>query len=165
MRVTIAVATILAVFSTTAWADEVDPKSRALVDEVLEVTGALDIGEQMSSMIVTQMVQAMKATNNTLPERAFDVMAEEVNATISEEIASGSFQELMYPIYLKYLTVEELEAMVAFYRSPEGQRIAEVLPAMSQEGMIAGQQWGAALGPEIARRVRQRLDDEGFSLE
>ena len=144
-----------------------DPQERyeRLVDEVLEVTGALEIGEQMSAAVVGEMVSALKSSGSDLPDRAYDVLEEEVRATINEEIASGSFNELMYPIYAKYLDENDLKAALHFYSTKEGRKIAESMPLMAAEGIAAGQQWGTVLGPKVAQRVLQRLADEGFELQ
>lgn len=135
-----------------------------LVDEILEVTGALKVGEQLGAVVIEQMFGALKASNSNVSDEIYEIIQEEVNAVLSESMASRSFQELMYPVYAKHLTKSDLEAMMAFYRTPEGQRIAAALPLMAQEGMLAGQAWGASLGPQIGRRVVQRLSDEGFEL-
>ncbi len=136
----------------------------ALVDEILEVTGALEIGAQMSQFVVAQMTQALKTGGADLPDEAYVALEDEVNKTIDRAIASGSFGELMYPIYRKHLGESDLKAMIDFYRTPSGKKIAAAIPLMAQEGMMAGQIWGQSLGPSIAERVEQRLKDEGFEL-
>lgn len=165
MKLFATTASLLLAIPVACWSQETENEFNVLVDEVLELTGALSIGEQMANLIVAQMVDALRATQTTLPDRALALIEEEVNAVLSESMESGEFQDLMYPIYARYLTKADLEAMVAFYRTPEGQRIVEVLPVMSQEGMVAGQKWGESLGPEIGRRVLDRLSEEGIELE
>ena len=136
-----------------------------LVDEVLEVTGALKIGEQMSSAVVAQLVQALKSSGSTLPDRAYDILEDEVQSTIREEMESGSFHEMMYPIYARHLNESDLEAALAFFETTEGRKYVQAMPAMAAEGMQVGQAWGASLGPKIAERVQQRLTAEGFDLQ
>ena len=144
--------------------EETDEHYRQLVDELLEVTGALKIGEQMSAFMVSEMIRALKEADEDLPDRAYEVIESEINLLVREEIESGSFNELMYPIYRKYLDGSDLEAMIKFYGSKEGMKIVSVLPQLTQEGMIAGQSWGASLGPKIVERVRKKLSEEGIEI-
>ena len=47
----------LLTFSITTLGDDSEQRYEQLVDELLQVTGALKIGEQMSAMIVSHMTQ------------------------------------------------------------------------------------------------------------
>ncbi len=147
------VVVFLLVIPLTCLGDEPDPSYKQLVDEVLELTGALKIGEQMSGFVVGEIVKALQSADSDFPARGYELLESEVNLTIKEAMESGSLNELMYPIYAKYLDASDLEAMIRFYSTKEGRKIANILPQMTQEGMIAGQRWGAALGPQIAQRV------------
>ena len=165
MRIRIAVVHVfLVLFPAGALAQETDEEYGKLVDEILEVTGALKIGDQLGGLIIEQMFEVLRASDPNLPDKVYELIQEEVKTILSESLASGSLQELMYPIYAKHLTKSDLEAMVAFYRTPEGKRIASATPLMAQEGMLAGQAWGESLGPQIGTRVIQRLSEEGIEL-
>lgn len=157
-------AVCLLAFPFTSAADEPTDTYKALVDEILDVTGALKIGEQMADIIIQQMTMAMKAGGTEIPDRALEVIQEEVVATITGEMESGSFNELMYPIYAKYLDENDLKAAIAFYATKEGRKFAEAAPLMAVEGMTVGQNWGAMIGPRIARNVERRLREEGIEL-
>ena len=164
MQIRVLTIMVLLLAPMLCFGNETDEEYERLVDEILETTGALEIGVQMSDLIVAQMFEALKAADKEVPDRAYDALEDEVISTINDAIASGSFSELMYPIYRKYLSRTDLEAMVRFYRTEEGKRIAEAIPVMAQEAMQAGQVWGTNLSPEIARRVRERLASEGIEL-
>ena len=144
--------------------DETDEQYRQLVDETFEVTGAWKIGEQMSIFMVAEMTRALKEIDEEVPDRVYELIASEVNLVIREEIGSGSLNELMYPIYRKYLDASDLEALIKFYTSKKGKKIASLLPQLTQELMIAGQSWGASLGPKVGERVGMRLSEEGIEI-
>ena len=65
--------------------------------------------------------------------------------------------ELYAPIYQKYLTLDDLKKIVAFYESPVGKKLGTSTPAMMTEGMQIGQQ----LGMEIATELQQELQAQG----
>ncbi len=164
MKLRTLAAVCLLAFPVTSFADEPSETYKALVDEILEVTGALKIGEQMADLVIQQMTMAMKAGGTEIPDRALQFMREEAMATINQEMASGSFNEMMYPIYAKYLNENDLRAAIAFYSTKEGRKFAEAAPLMAMDGMTVGQKWGAMMGPRIARNVERRLREEGIEL-
>ena len=55
-------------------------------------------------------------------------------------------------------------SLLEFYRSDVGRRFTKVLPQMTQESMLAGQQWGIEIGTEAAERVEKRLAAEGIEI-
>lgn len=59
------------------------------------------------------------------------------------------------PIYVKNLTREEMAATIQFYRSPVGQSVIRKLPAILQESMAVGQQWGQQLGRDAMERLEK----------
>jgi hypothetical protein len=54
--------------------------------------------------------------------------------------------------------------MIRFYSTDLGKKTIRVMPALMQESMAAGQQWGQALGPQIEERVKARLKKEGVAI-
>jgi len=63
--------------------------------------------------------------------------------------------DAMVPIYQRHLSHEDIEAILAFYSSPVGQKLLREQPAMMQEGM--------KVGGEIGRRrletMMQQMDE------
>ena len=158
-------AILLLMVPVSAFSQEDDPQYNKLVDQVLALTGALEVGEQLSQLFVSQMTKSMSQADKQLPDEAYEIIAEEVNATISDSINSKDFHKLMYPIYAQNLSKSDLEAMVAFYQTPAGGRIAAAMPIMSQQGIQVGQVWGQSLGADIGQRVLGRLREKGYIPE
>lgn len=146
-------------------AQALGPEERAEVHELLELTHALDVGKMMGTFVVEQMSATLKSARPDLPPRAFDLIAEEVNATIAAELRSaGGFEDVIIALYRKHFTREEILAITAFYKTPVGKKLADKLPTLGQEGMEAGARWGERIGPKIGERVQGRLAREGFEL-
>ena|SRR5437763_1192069 len=131
-----------AVAQQTAPAEDAAAK-RQDIRKLLEVTGSAKLGQQ----VLAQMLGSFKSTNAKVPEEFWD--------QILKEFDSGSLIDLVVPIYEKHLTHEDIKGMLAFYESPLGRKLIEVTPAITQESMTAGQQWGL----EIAKRIQKRLED------
>ena len=72
---------------------------------------------------------------------------------------------MIVPIYAQFFTLEEIEEMLVFYRSPVGKKSVEVMPSLTQQSMQAGERWGMLVGPAIGTRITERLAAEGIELE
>jgi hypothetical protein len=64
--------------------------------------------------------------------------------------------DLLAPVYVKHLTIEDLNGLTDFYRTPLGQKIAKETPAILQESMEAGVVWGGKIGERLARKIEER---------
>ena len=110
----------------------------------MESTGAGEVGVQ----VINQMLPAMKQLVPNAPEEFWQDFMAEINA--------DEMIDLVIPIYQKYLTEEDIQAINAFYNTPEGKKLIRVQPLIIQESMQVGQQWGE----EIARKVIKRYEEE-----
>ncbi len=145
-----------------AAAEALTDGKRADIIKLLDTTGAMNMGKQMSEMVVGQMTEALKASRPDLPPELFDILREEVSATFEENIPM--FVELIVPIYHRHFTHEELKGLLSFYETDLGKKTIRVMPLLVQESMLIGQQWGQTIGPEIERRVIERFKAEGVDL-
>jgi len=62
------------------------------------------------------------------------------------------------PIYKKYLSLDDLRAITAFYTSPTGKKLVSVTPNILQESMEVGRVWGQQVG----RRIMEKLKAQGY---
>jgi hypothetical protein len=139
-----------------SYGDELNFEKKAAIKELLEVTGAMQMGEVFANAFSQQMTQVLKKSKP-------DINNEEVNALIHEElVVKESFYPYMYPVYHKYLTLDETRGLIRFYRTPLGKKAISVMPKMTQEGMNAGQAWGQSIAPKLQQRVSERFKREGI---
>lgn len=78
---------------------------------------------------------------------------------LKKEFDAASMDDLVertVPIYQKHLTLEDIQGVIAFYRTPVGQKYAEKTPLINQESMQIGQQWGMEIGKEFAKRMTEK---------
>jgi len=152
---------VLFIFTQCTYADEITIEKKLVIDEMLEITGALKVGEMIGTAIVSQMIAAMSQQQMDLDPKFIEIIQDEVGKVMHEEfIANGFVHEMSYTIYHKYFTLVELKEMVAFYKTPTGRKMALVLPQVAQEGLLAGQQHGQSLGPIIQQRLLARFEKE-----
>jgi len=147
-------------------ADEVPESSRALIKQLMEVSGSDQIGQIMSQYFVQTFAQAISASKPDTDPRVFKIMEEEVNALIKEEMEEKEvLVDLTAPIYIKYLTDEDLQVTLDFYATDTGKKFIEVMPLITQESMEAGNAWGQSLAPKIQARIQKRLKEEGLDAK
>jgi uncharacterized protein len=162
IRKTLWIFLALSVLSVPARADELTRDKRADIERILEMTGALSLGKQMARAAVTNLAQILKKARPDIPQNVLDLLPAEVEAVFDENF--DSFKEAVIPIYHKYFTAAELKEMIRFYSTDLGQKTIKVMPSLMQEGMAAGQRWGQSLGPQINRRVSEKLKQQGIRI-
>jgi hypothetical protein len=115
-----------------------------------------------------QMMEGMKNGMKTGAEAGFKAKIPDATPAQLEKVdafANVVFQDFpldemidaVIPIYQKHLTKSDLDAVVAFYSSPVGQRLLKEQPAMMAEGMQAGQDIMLRRLPELGKRIDTKV--------
>jgi len=156
---------LLCLLSLGAAAQDSAAEKRALIRELIQMTGASKLATQFGAAVSENIARTLKQARPDIPERAFGILHQELVALFEERIdVPGGLMDGIIPIYEKHFTTSDLREIVAFYRSPIGRKTISVMPAVMQESMVAGQAWGQGLEPEIQRRVQNALRREGIKL-
>jgi len=151
--------------SLTVISQEVAEEKKVLIDELLVLTGAVDFGQLFSEIYISEMSNIISRAQPNTDPKVFAILEEEINRVIQTEIGDKQvFNELSYPIYNKYLTMDDIAELIAFYKTDLGKKTIAVMPAISQEATIAGQEWGKSLGPIIQQRIMTRFEEEGIEF-
>ena len=153
---------LLIACATPALGEDLTPEKRADIERLREMTGALAVGKQMSSAVVTQMTEILHKARPAMPQRVLDVLPEDIDGVIPDN--RGAVKDLIIPLYHKYFPGGEVKEMIRFYSTPLGQKTIQTLPQLMNEGYEAGRQWGLSLAPTIQARVQARLKKEGYDL-
>ena len=148
-RIVVGVCVLLLVSSPSMPRVSSDSQSRAQrIQELLELTGAGDLGVQVMHGILDPMKQALPE----VPAEWWDKFSAKVNA--------DDLNKLVVPIYEKNFTDREIDAMLEFYRAPIGRSIMSKLPTVTQESMAVGQAWGESLAEDVLRQ----LETDGYKF-
>lgn len=155
---------LLLLGSPFSFAEEIDERKLPLIKELIKVTGAATNSEQYIRAFSQQLISVLRISNPDLSDEAIQIVEEEVTKTVVAAFSSESLQQEIYPIYARYFTVEELEGLIAFNRSPAGQKANQVMPQLIAESTRAAQTWARTLSPQISHRVLQRFSDEDIEI-
>ena len=140
-----------------------DPEFRADIEQLLDATGAAKMGAQMGALIGNSFLAELKRSNPDIPDRAVTIVRDVMDAEMSKMYAGpNGIMPDMVDLYAKHFTHEDVIALLAFYRSPVGQKTIEAMPLLLQEGAVIGQRWMQMEMPNIANAVHQRLQTEGL---
>jgi uncharacterized protein len=140
-----------------------DPALTADIVKLLDVLHATSIAEQIGIMVSQQMVEGIKRTHPDVPERRLSITAEVVKSKYSAGLSEqGSLLSRLVPIYAKYYTREEIQALTAFYQSTVGRKSISLMPTLMQESMVIGQQWASEMDPAVRAEIARRLRQEGI---
>ena len=142
-------------------AQAIDPAFEQDIRKMLEVTNALKMGEQMTTTLMQQMSQSMRQANPNIPPRMLEIASE-----VARELFTKEFPSLtprLVATYAKVLTHDEVKQLLAFYATPLGKRMIEVMPALQQAGAEAGQAWAQQLIPQLQTELMARFKKEGFA--
>lgn len=149
---------------------------RALVRELLDLvnarvspTAVMEASlAQMTSVMPRMLEQLTNSRTDLTPRQKAYVnskskeMMARFGARFREEmlrqIDFKQFQEdVSMELYDEFYTEDELRDIVAFYRTPTGQKTLSVAPQLAAESMRLGAE---RLGPQIGRIVQQLLEEE-----
>lgn len=128
------------------------PAPDAALDEkivdLLVLTGAV----AQSRQVLDGMIGSMKALAPEVPDSLWSMFM--------DEFGENAVHAIALPVYRRNFTVEEIDGMLAFYRSPVGRSILDKMPVVIGESMAAGEEWGQ----RTAEILLLRIEAEGYRL-
>lgn len=140
---------MLVVCSLTAKAQptkDTDPATVATARELLEMSG----GGKLGARVIEQIISSFKQKLPAVPDSIWDGLGKEMNG---DELVT-----LALPVYTRHFTVQEMKAIMTFYKTPAGAKLVESMPDITQEMSRIGQEWGKNVG----QKVVQRLQEKGY---
>jgi len=136
LKLFVLVAFVFVAMGAFAQADSFD----ADVLKMLQINGSHGTTDVMFGQIVAQLKSAKPEVTDAkwaaLKKDVFDV-----------EMAD--LQKMLVPVYKSHFTPEEVKAIIAFYETPVGKKLAEQSPLITGEAMQITQQWGMSLYGKI----------------
>lgn len=124
-----------------------DPK-RAKIIEMMELL-------HVDQLAIEGMKRQLASTKKLLPipPKAQD----DFESMFLKEITPETMRELMIPIYESNFTLDEINQILAFYKTPIGQKLITKLPEITQQGFAAGAVKGREAGERIGHIIEERL--------
>jgi hypothetical protein len=154
------------------------------IRELLAISGVAGMEEQMADQHAyielmriqpsySQMMQFAVSEQTDLSEQdrqrlmgrleKFEPFAERFRELFLERVDFSKIIESVYlPLYSSYFTLDDLEKMIVFYRTPVGRKAIEVMPALMQE---AGRGVDEAVRPQVVALIQEIVAEQRAKLK
>jgi uncharacterized protein len=114
------------------------------VHEVLTLIHTEEIQKQMLKTLFAQF----RSAETKVPESFWVKMEDKMTQSLPD------LNEQLALIYDRHFSQADIEALIAFYKTPTGQRFLAELPKVSQESMLVGQSWGQNIGTQVDKELK-----------
>jgi uncharacterized protein len=114
----------------------------------------------MDAIGYTNLVNQSMESMFELYEKTYPKVDSSFWNEFKREMASDDLTKLIIPIYDKYFTDSDLDALIAFYSTPAGIKVRDATPMITKEAMAAGAEWGKSIG----EKVTKKLVEKGYEL-
>ena len=128
-------------------ATDIAPDKEADIEKLLEITGSLDMGQQM----VDQIFAMQQNVQSAVPQEVWDEIRTELDMT--------RIRPVIVAIWARHFSHDDIRGLIEFYESPLGRKLVETQPAVMQESMAAGELWAR----QVLERIRTRLAQKGYA--
>lgn len=140
------------------------PPSDASIDTLIAVTHADRMSENVSAGLDPMMRQMMASMSQgqkftAEQQRAFDNMVANMTKVVREEISWEKMKPVTMQIYREVFTQEEVDGMIAFYRTPAGASMVEKMPLVVQKSMTLMQSRMVPMMQKMQAAMRQAVAD------
>lgn len=149
-------------FSASALAQQDNssaPATKEDVERYLNAINSHDMMKQMMAAMSKPMHQLVHDQYLKDKDKLPADFEERTNKLMDDMFQQMPFDEMMQaavPVYQKHLTKSDIDALVAFYSSPTGQKMLREMPALMGESM-------QAMMPVMQKymdTMKQRIEDE-----
>jgi hypothetical protein len=136
------------------------PASKEDVERYLEAMHSHEMMKQMMGA----MSQSMHQTTHDLCAKDKDQLPADCEARANKimddmvkDLPLDEMMDAMVPVYQKHFTKGDIEALVAFYSGPTGQKMLRELPATMAEAMEAMRPFMSKAVDHMTERMQQEI--------
>ena len=143
-----------------------NPPSEASIKQLLEVMQARKLVDSVMQQMDTLMLQAVAqaAQGQTIPpkvQKEIDRQRAEMIAMMKDLLAWEKLEPIYVRIYQKSFTQQELDGMLAFYKTPAGSAVITKMPLIMQNTM---EEMQSMMGP-VMEKVRKMQQDVAAQMK
>jgi hypothetical protein len=147
--------------SVVAQAQQPSAAAIALARDVIVTKGAGGMADPLVHGVVESVKNSFIPTNPSLTRELNEVAAllhKEVDVKRAEVL------DQMARAYAAHFTEQELKDLLAFYKTPLGQKFTKEEPAAIEEGLQRAQQWADGFAETTMSRMRNEMQKKGHRL-
>ncbi len=134
-------------------AKSVSAPAPATVAAANELLGIMEVEQLMQASAASMLEMQIRAQPVLAPFR--DVMMEWTRKYVSMDVMGARLAS----VYAESFTESELRDLIAFYRTPTGQKLARLQPELTRRGAEIGQQVAQEHQGELEQMIRKRAEE------
>jgi hypothetical protein len=150
----------MALAPVPSWSQSKDPVALAKAKELLAVSDLVSMRDQMAALVEAQIAALVLEANPGEEEAVDRAVAELVRPSLRRRMLE--YLDLAAAIYADHFTRNELDQLLAFYKSPIGQKLKreqdKLVPAMSE----MAKDWVNRVGNDVLKEAAQGLLKRGL---
>jgi uncharacterized protein len=164
MKRIVIIATAVFLFTSFSMAQQpaADQPSREELTKMFEVLRVRQQTQTTMETVLAQMKVQLEGDIQkrypNLPPDSVQKLESSINDAINLYPVDEMLADLM-PVYQKYLTKADVEAIIGFYSSPAGQHFLDRMPTMTQEAMKTMMEKLQVRAADYAEKVQKQADD------
>jgi hypothetical protein len=120
------------------------PTKKEQIKTLLEMTGAGKLGVQVAQT----MIASFKKNGAEVSDEFWDGFSKKLNP--------DEMIDMIIPIYDTCFSEQDIQALIAFYKSPIGKKLVDKMPYIAQKSVEVGQVWGQKIGAELIDELKQK---------
>lgn len=138
------------------------PASQASVEDLLALSRAETTMDSLYAGVESAMREGMRQGSAGRPLTAeqvavMDKLSKAFAATMREELGWARMRPLIVGLYQETFEQEEVDGLIAFYRSPAGQAFLNKMPQLMQRSFALSQQLMQEAAPRMRAAIEQAL--------
>ena len=134
----------------------------SLAAEILEVTKTKARMNDMADMMVPPVMGLVRELNPKADSQILTVFQAAFRNELQAE--TGSLMTEMAGSYARHLSEADMRAVLAFDKSPAGQRLPQEMPAIGKENVRLGQARGREARLRAAEKAAAQFRDKGLKI-
>jgi uncharacterized protein len=140
------------------------PPTIESIEALLVATKAEKLADGVYADMETNMRKAMKASSNgqaltPQQQRVADTLPAKLIAIIRDELSWSQMLPLYVKLYQETFTQEEIDSLIAFYKTPVGISYTDKLPVLTQKTMSAIQERLAPLMKRTQALTKETMEE------
>ena len=161
MKRTALAAIFCLLFTAAAYAQQTPADAPATKEDVVRFMDVMHSRDMMLNMMslmakqTSQMVHQQVSKQTDLPPDAED-RVNKMTQDMFKNFPVDDLIQAMIPVYQKHFTKGDIDAFVAFYSTPAGQKLLKEMPAITQESMQASM----GVAQKMVANMQQQIQDD-----
>jgi hypothetical protein len=156
-----AVAVMLAAFGAAAGAQQPPAAAVATAKELIAATGATAMFNPLIPGVVEQ-AKLLYLQQDPALAPDLNVVAAKIRNDLQPRFAEITDEVAV--LYAKNFSEQELKEILAFYKTPTGQKLLKTQPTIISSSMDFARNWANTLSEQVVAKIREEMKKKGHNL-